>query len=229
MTGFDRAFIWLGGAAFVFSLAACTFAFVVTWGQSLPFEPDWPEAVTVNVALLVVFAAHHSVFARDRAKVALAGLVPERLLRSVYVWIASLLLIAVVVLWRPVGGELYLASGWIGWLLLAVQLAGLFLIVGSVRVIDALELAGIHRQAERQGLQVVGPYRLVRHPLYLGWMLIVFGPAHMTGDRLLFAMLTSLYLVVAIPWEERSLQAAFGENYHHYTLRVKWRVIPYVY
>jgi protein-S-isoprenylcysteine O-methyltransferase Ste14 len=229
MTGFDRAFVWLGGAAFVLSLAACAYAFAATWGQRLPFAPDWPAAVAVNVALLVVFAAHHSVFARDRAKAALARIVPERLLRSVYVWIASLLLIAVVVLWRPVGGELYRASGWIGWLLRAVQLAGLLLIVSSVRAIDALELAGIHRQSARQGLQVIGPYRLVRHPLYLGWVLIVFGHAHMTGDRLVFAILTSLYLVIAIPWEERSLQTTFGEEYRRYALRVRWRIIPYVY
>jgi protein-S-isoprenylcysteine O-methyltransferase Ste14 len=60
-------------------------------------------------------------------------------------------------------------------------------------------------------------------------MLAVFGAARMTGDRLAFAVVTSLYLVVAIPWEERSLEAAFGEAYRRYKQQVRWRVLPYVY
>ena len=78
-------------------------------------------------------------------------------------------------------------------------------------------------------LQTDGPYRLVRHPLYLGWMLIVLGAAHMTGDRLAFAVITSLYLVIAIPWEERSLERTFGDAYRRYQVDVRWRAIPYVF
>jgi protein-S-isoprenylcysteine O-methyltransferase Ste14 len=81
----------------------------------------------------------------------------------------------------------------------------------------------------RERLQVRGPYRLVRHPLYFGWLLMVFGAAHMTGDRLAFAVLTTAYLVMAIPWEERSLTAAFGEEYEQYKTAVKWRMVPYLY
>ena len=58
---------------------------------------------------------------------------------------------------------------------------------------------------------------------------MVFATPHMTGDRLLFASVSSLYLVVAIPWEERSLEAAFGEAYRRYKRQVRWRVLPYVY
>jgi protein-S-isoprenylcysteine O-methyltransferase Ste14 len=135
----------------------------------------------------------------------------------------------VVLLWQPIGGQIYGISSWPARLLLAAQLVGVYFIASSVRAIDALELAGIRAPAARQGLQVVGPYRLVRHPLYLGWMLIVFGAAHMTGDRLAFAVLTSVYLVVAVPWEERSLHAAFGDEYVRYKRHVRWRIIPYLY
>jgi protein-S-isoprenylcysteine O-methyltransferase Ste14 len=58
---------------------------------------------------------------------------------------------------------------------------------------------------------------------------VVFGSAHMTGDRLLFAALSTFYLIVAIPWEERSLVAAFGQAYVRYAERVRWRMIPYLY
>ena len=74
-----------------------------------------------------------------------------------------------------------------------------------------------------------GPYRLVRHPIYFGWILSVFGAAHMTGDRLAFAAISSLYLVIAVPWEERSLRQSFGADYDRYTEKVRWRVLPFLY
>ena len=58
---------------------------------------------------------------------------------------------------------------------------------------------------------------------------MVFAPAHMTGDRLTFAVITTLYLVVAIPWEERSLRRSFGDAYTRYMRDVKWRMIPFIY
>ncbi len=106
-------------------------------------------------------------------------------------------------------------------------------------MIDPLELAGIRTPDEDAGagttparpsaLQIAGPYRLVRHPLYLGWILVVFGAAHMTGDRLAFAVISSFYLLVAVPWEERSLRQSFGEDYDRYKRLVRWRVVPYLY
>ena len=78
-------------------------------------------------------------------------------------------------------------------------------------------------------LQTGGVYGLVRHPLYFGWVLIVFGAAHMTGDRLTFAVLTTAYLVMAMPWEERSLEREFGASYRRYKEKVRWKILPYLY
>jgi protein-S-isoprenylcysteine O-methyltransferase Ste14 len=108
-------------------------------------------------------------------------------------------------------------------------LGGLWLIARSVSRIDALELAGIRSAARSETLQIAGPYRWVRHPLYLGWILLVFGTAHMTGDRLAFAVISTAYLLIAIPWEERSLRQAFGPAYADYQRAVHWRVVPFVY
>jgi protein-S-isoprenylcysteine O-methyltransferase Ste14 len=110
-----------------------------------------------------------------------------------------------------------------------VQLYGLWLIVEAVRGIDPLELAGIRGETERGPLQIKGPYGLVRHPLYFGWVLVVLGAAHMTGDRLAFGAITTVYLVIAIPWEERSLTRSFGEEYARYTRAVRWRIVPFIY
>jgi protein-S-isoprenylcysteine O-methyltransferase Ste14 len=151
------------------------------------------------------------------------------LIRSFYVWITSVLLIVVCSAWRPVGGEVYAATGIAAWVHAAIQLGGIAMIGRSVATIDPLELAGIRQGARGGVLQISGPYRLVRHPLYLGWLMATLGAAHMTGDRLTFASVTSAYLFVAVPWEERSLIQSFGDDYIRYQRLVRWRIVPFIY
>jgi methanethiol S-methyltransferase len=226
-----KVIAWLGGALFVASLALTAWWYFVRLGQ-VQSGRGW-SAVAVNAALLTIFATHHSVFARDAVKARLHAIVPEHMQRSCYVWLASALLILVVLWWRPVGGELYRVEGALAMANAAVQACGLLLIAHAVSGLDPLELAGI-RQAtgaplERERLQIGGPYRWVRHPLHLGWVLALFGAARMTGDRLAFAVLTSAYLVAAVPWEERSLRKSFGDDYVRYARQVRWRIVPFIY
>jgi hypothetical protein len=257
----ERVFVWAGGALFVASLALTAWMYALWFADAR--SPVSGRALALDVVLVTVFALHHSLFARVWMKEALAALWPARLLRSLYVWTASVLLVGVCLLWRPIGGTAYQAtSGWAQGIHAVVQLTGVWLIARSVRAIDALELAGIRtapRGTDQSGgpgkaagpggpgqvdgdsaiveaagarasdLQVHGVYRLVRHPLYLGWMLIVFGASRMTGDRLAFAAITSVYLVIAIPWEERSLEDAFGSAYTRYKQHVRWRIVPFIY
>jgi protein-S-isoprenylcysteine O-methyltransferase Ste14 len=223
----QRAFVWLGGALFAASLAYCAWWYLFVLSTP-PAEIAW-ESLAIDIPLVTVFAVHHSVLAREGAKARVARVVPASLIRSFYVWTASLLLIMVCALWAPVGGELYRATGWRAAGHAAIQLYGVWLIAQSVRGIDALELAGIRAASQRGPLQVRGPYALVRHPLYFGWVLAVFAAAHMTGDRLAFAAITTLYLMIAIRWEERSLVRSFGDDYLRYTRQVPWRIIPFIY
>jgi protein-S-isoprenylcysteine O-methyltransferase Ste14 len=236
MTRFERVFVWLGGALFVGSLGLWVWWYVFHLSHSRPWG-GW-RPLGLDVVLFTVFAAHHSVFARDGVKARLAA-IPRRLIRSVYVWIASLLLIAVCLLWQTIGGDVYQVPTAGAIALALVQLVGLWFIAGAVARIDPLELAGIRSEnasgagstaaARPSALQITGPYRWVRHPIYLGWILLVFGVAHMTGDRLAFAVVSSLYLIAAVPWEERSLRQSFGADYDRYTRQVRWRVLPYMY
>jgi hypothetical protein len=225
-----RLFAWLGGTVFVASLAVCAWFYSVVLGEYTTLQSARP--VAIDAALVTVFACHHSVFARETVRRRLT-MVPPHLWRSLYVWIASLLLVGVCLLWQRVGGEIYRTSTPGNLAHAAVQIAGLLLIARSVASLDPLELAGI-RQASgapprTEPLQIGGPYRLVRHPVYLGWMLALFGAGHMTGDRLAFAGLTSLYLVIAVPWEERSLLQSFGLDYANYQRQVRWRIVPLIY
>ena len=226
MTKFDSVFVWTGGVLFVSSLALCAWWYLVPLGRTAPLRP-WP-AFAGDLLIVGAFALHHSVFARDSAKRLLAR-VPAHLRRSLYVWIASLLLALVCLLWRRIGGQLYDADGLGFGAAALVQLTGVALIARAVARIDPLELAGIRPARPDDGLQIEGPYRWVRHPVYLGWMLAVFGAPHMTGDRLTFAALTAIYVVIAVPLEERSLRRSFGDAYARYQREVRWRIIPYVY
>ena len=222
-------FVWLGGAMFVSALAYCAYSYAFFWGRTLSFDAG---TLPVDALLFTVFACHHSLFARDSVRRWLSRVVPEPLLRSVYVWLASALLIAMCAAWEPIGGELYHHTGVLAALHAALQIAGVAIIGQSVRAIDGLELAGIRQASplsDASSLQTGGPYGWVRHPVYSGWLLLTFGAAHMTGDRLFFAGISAAYLLIAMPLEERSLRATFGESYAAYQRKVRYRLLPYVY
>jgi protein-S-isoprenylcysteine O-methyltransferase Ste14 len=237
----SRLFVWAGGALFAASIALCAWWYVVVLavpGRDLMLALTGRRALAVppglwslafNTFVFSMFAAHHSLFARAPVKARVSRVVPEPLMRSAYVWTASLLLILVLVAWSPIGGTIYRATGWRAAIHAAAQLAGLLLVGRAVSAIDALALAGIRPEPADEALQVRGPYRWVRHPLYSGWVLAVFGAAHMTADRLAFAVITTIYLIIAVPWEERALLRSFGEDYRRYQARVRWRIVPYVY
>ena len=224
-----RLLAWAGGAAFAASLAGLVYFYAIVLAS-----PAGDPALTVRNALLdtalfSAFALHHSLLARSAAKARITRVVPHRFQRSLYVWIASLLLAGVCLLWQPVAGMLYRVDGWWRVPFWSLQLCGAYLTVRSAGVIDPLELAGIRQVEEpaaRDTVQAVGPFRFVRHPIYLGWMMMVFLTPTMTANRLLFAVISSAYLLLAIPWEERSLVAAHGDQYRAYRQSVRWRIIP---
>jgi protein-S-isoprenylcysteine O-methyltransferase Ste14 len=226
-----RVLAWTGGVLFVASLLYTVYFYGVVLGDPTPAHTtsSLSLAVGINLVLFGLFAAHHSIFARGVTKRWIERIVPARMERSFYVWVASLLLIATWMLWRLVEGLLYDIDGFWKWPMYALQLAGVHLTVRAAGFLDALELAGI-RQLQPRAREVVfrtdGPFGLVRHPIYLGWILMTFAAPAMTYNRLIFALITTGYLVVAIPWEERSLVTAFGDRYRTYQSLVKWRLIP---
>jgi len=201
------------------------------WWIQLPALADargGAAAITIDAALFSAFALHHSLLARPRAKAVVARIVPDDLVRSAYVWAASLLLLAMCAAWQPIGYTVYEVTGPGAIVLLALQASGILLSLLAVRMISVSELAGLRPTRATDVLQFTGPYRLVRHPLYLGWVLIFFPVPHMTGDRLLFAGLSTLYLLVAMPLEEAALTHHYGERYLEYRRTVRWRLIPYI-
>lgn len=227
----QQIFAWLGGGLFVASLAYTIYFYIVMLGRTdVAADTDPQSAIAINAALFSVFALHHSILARAGAKRWITSWVPPQLERSLYVWIASLLLIAVCVFWQPVPGMLYAVGDPWRWGFYALQVAGYALTARTAAILDGLELAGIRQVQRRQrppsDFRADGPFGIVRHPIYLGWILLVFGAPTMTINRLVFAVVSSLYLILAIPWEERSLVAASGDRYRAYQQKVRWRLVP---
>ena len=223
---------WLGGAAFVCSLALFLYAYSITFGEA---RSDLVVApALLDTALFTIFALHHSVFARTRAKALVTRVVPSWFERSVFTWLASLLFLIVVLAWQPVDGVVYTLHGLWRWAGYTAQAAGLLLTIRGSSAIDVLDLAGIrpvldarrHAVPRHVPLETGGIYGLVRHPLYFGWALFVFGAPTMTGTRAVFAVTSTVYLAIAIPFEERSLVAVFGDAYRAYQQRTRWRLLP---
>lgn len=247
---------WMGASLFLASLAYFAYFYLVVLGRPVAPPPEGlATAVGINVGLFTLFALHHSVLARGWAKHRVARVVPHALERVAYVWLASVLFLAACLLWRPLPGIAWEASGLAAWPLRAAQAAGVALTLASASRIDIWELAGI-RQASAyarltrpapalpqsaapsvsvssaspyrgtSSLEAAGPYRWLRHPIYLGWVLLVFGVPVMTNGRLLFAAVSTGYLIAALPFEERSLISEFGGAYRDYQRRVRWRLVP---
>lgn len=223
-----RAFAWAGAAVFVLSLGIFLFSYLLRFAAVAPGPPR-ALPVAIDVAIFSVFALHHSVFARERIRAWVTRHVPRDLERSFYVWVASLLLIGVVAIWQPVGGVAWQADGWAWWGLHALQAWGVWLTLRSAALIDVFELAGVRRSAAPVEFKTRGPYGWVRHPIYSGWFLLVFCVGTMTGTQLTFAIISSLYVLIAIPFEERSLRATTDGAYDRYVQRVRWKLVPGLY
>ncbi|HLG59702.1 MAG TPA: isoprenylcysteine carboxylmethyltransferase family protein [Vicinamibacterales bacterium] len=229
------------------SLGYFLFSYAVRFGVVVP-GPVRASSVVWDIALFSVFALHHSVLAREPIRNRVMRAVPQ-LERSLYVWVASLLLVLVCWLWQPVAGVVWnIESGAAIWALRALQIAGIGLSLYSAALIDIWELAGVRqpnstpdlgdranpgsRDRDRVGsweFSTRGPYGWVRHPIYLGWFLLVFAVATMTMTQFVFAVVSCAYVLIAIPFEERSLRNTTGGAYERYVTKVPWKLVPRVF
>jgi len=213
---------------FLLSLLSFLWMYEIRLRTPAPGTAATPAAV-FNVALFTIFALHHSIMARTGAKAWLTRVVPPDLERSVYVWIASLLFLAVCWLWQPLPGLVWQLRG-PGVMLYLAQLVGVALTLRAAQIVGVWELAGVTQPDPGRQIEfrADGPFALVRHPIYLGWILMVFATPVMTTPRLLFAVISTLYLIAAIPFEERSLLESHRDAYGAYQKQMRWRLIPFI-
>lgn len=225
-------------AGIAYAIFFATFLYLIAFVGNLPDAPRTvdrgPEAalataLIVNAALIALFGVQHSVMAREGFKRAWTRIVPVPIERAAYVLFASLALILLFIFWRPIPGEVWRVDNAAGAAVLwALFGAGWAIVLISTFLISHFELFGLKqvwlhwRGAEPEPFQLRQPlfYRLVRHPLYLGFFIAFWATPAMSWGHLLLALGMSLYMLVAIRYEERDLVGLFGEEYEDYRRRV---------
>ena len=186
-------------------------------------RPFW-QALAIDLGLLGLFAVQHSVMARPAFKRWWTRFVPESVERSTYVLFSSLALVALFAWWEPIGGIVWEATGAVRSIVVALYVLGWALLLYTTFLIDHFDLFGLKQVWRRlRGSPYVPPqfytpslYKVVRHPLYVGWLTIFWAAPTMTVAHLVFALATTAYILIAIRFEERDLVDAFGERYVSY-------------
>jgi protein-S-isoprenylcysteine O-methyltransferase Ste14 len=186
------------------------------------------EALIVNLLLMGLFAIQHSVMARPAFKRWSAQFLAPGCQRSTYVLLSSLVLILLFWQWRPIPTVIWRTDGIVAFLLTSVHWLGWLIAFASTHMIDHFDLFGVRqalvawRGAKISGQSFRTPllYKIVRHPIMLGFLLAFWATPVMTSGHLLFALANTAYILVALQFEERDLIAEFGAAYQDYRRRV---------
>ena len=236
------AFFAYGTLSYLIFFATFLYAigFIGNFGvpRTLDGTPSGPLAVAfaIDVGLLTLFAVQHSVMARKWFKDWWTRVVPRPLERSTYVLFSSLALILLFWQWRPLGGVVWSIEDPVGRMVVRGLFAfGWALILVSTFLINHFDLFGLRqvwlnlldRPYTRLQFGTPGPYRLVRHPLYVGWLFAFWCTPTMTLAHLLFSVATTGYILIAIQLEERDLVREHGDTYKAYRRSVPM-LIPFM-
>ncbi len=231
-----RAFILLYGLfAYVLAVASFVYLGASLAGIAVPNAIDAPRtgplhiALVVDVLLIGVFALQHTVMARPAFKRRWTRLVPPEIERSTYVLASALAMGALLYGWRPLGGPVWILDGsasraavlglyFLAW---AVVLAATF----ALNHFDLFGLRQVYlayrgRACSALPFSVPGPYRWVRHPIYVGWLFVFWVTPTMTWSHFVLSSLITAYILIAIRFEERDLVDHFGPSYEAYRDRV---------
>jgi protein-S-isoprenylcysteine O-methyltransferase Ste14 len=228
------AFLY-GTAAYLTFLVAILYAIGFVTGLVVPKTIDsgtvvpLGEALVVNLLLMSLFAVQHSAMARKPFKRWLTQFIPESVERSTYVLLASLVVLLLCWQWRPIPTVVWqITTPEIAMAVMGLSFVGWLLVFASTFLINHFELFGLHQVANN----LVGKsmpvakfktpifYKVVRHPIYLGFIIAFWAAPTMTVGHLLFAAVTTAYIFVGIFLEERDLTAQFGNEYQRYRERV---------
>jgi protein-S-isoprenylcysteine O-methyltransferase Ste14 len=229
-----RTFVFLYGVV-AYGLFFATFVYSIGFignvgvPKSIDSAPQLPllPSLAINLGLLALFAVQHSGMARPGFKRWLTRHIPREAERSTYVLLSTACLALLMWLWAPLGGVIWSVSGWAAAALAGLYFASWGLLLYTTFLINHFDLFGLRqswyalRNRPMPKLEFVTPtlYRYVRHPLYVGWLGIFWFTPTMTVTHLVFAVATSVYILIGIRLEERDLESMHPE-YRQYRRKV---------
>jgi protein-S-isoprenylcysteine O-methyltransferase Ste14 len=228
--------------AFVYGLV-CYLIFFVTFLYAIGFVANlgvpksvdsgvlvpFSQALLINALLLGIFAAQHSVMARPAFKRWWTRIVPQAIERSTYVLLASLTLMLLFWQWRPMTEVVWDVKNIIGrYILWALFVLGWATVLVGTTLINHSDLFGLRQvNLYRRGEEYTEPgfrtpflYKIVRHPIMLGFIIAFWATPHMTVGHLVFAIATTAYILIAIQLEERDIASVHGATYEEYRKQV---------
>ncbi len=237
--------LYLLFAAVAYCIFFATFLYLIAFVGNLPFTPHTVDlgpvhggwsALPVDLGLIALFGVQHSVMARQGFKAWWTKIVPPPIERSVYVLITSLILMLMYVAWRPIPMTIWHVDNAIGsgvlWALFGLGWAIVLLSTFLINHFELFGLSQVYRHARSQA--AAAPvfhqplfYKLVRHPLYVGFIIALWATPSMTFGHVVLALGLTVYIVIAIRYEERDLVATFGDDYVAYQGRVG-KLVPKV-
>ncbi|HEY4336877.1 MAG TPA: isoprenylcysteine carboxylmethyltransferase family protein [Puia sp.] len=190
-------------------------------------------AILINLLLIALFGVQHSVMARQPFKEKWTRVVPEPIERSTYVLFASTMLVVLFLFWQPIPAVIWSIGGAAASTLMAISFLGWGIVLLSTFLINHFHLFGLlqtyrHLTDKRSGdLRFRTPfiYKLVRHPLYLGFLIAFWAAPVMTVGHLLFSLAMTVYIFIGIWHEERDLTNQYGERYEQYKRRTS-KILP---
>ena len=226
--------LFMGFSLIAYAIFLATFLYLIGFVGDLTILPTTVDkgpqsavaaALITDVALIALFGVQHSVMARQGFKQAWTRTVPRPIERSVYVLLASAVLIILFSFWRPIAGTVWSVTNPLAEAILwALFATGWGIVLLSTFLINHFELFGLQQawlhmqQREAAPAECRQPffYKWVRHPLYAGFFLAFWATPQMSYGHLLLAAGMSVYMLIAIRYEERDLVGYFGENYERY-------------
>ncbi|WP_405414071.1 methanethiol S-methyltransferase [Maribacter sp. Asnod1-A12] len=194
-------------------------------GEEISLVP----AVLINLGLLSLFALQHSIMARPAFKKWFTKIIDPAMERSTYILLSSLILLFMYWKWQPMTTIVWETENIVSLIVMAIFFLGWTIVFLSTFMISHFELFGltqIYQNFKDQSLtypefQVNWFYKLVRHPLMLGFIIAFWAAPTMTYGRLLFAVVTTAYMLIAVKYlEEKDLRNLLGKDYENYQKRV---------
>ncbi len=207
----------------------------------VPKSIDTGEVSSVNISILInmglmsLFAVQHSVMARRGFKEKWTRIIPPPIERSTYVLLASIVVILLFRFWKPIPYPVWDYSGTIaGYLLMLISFLGWVLVFLSTFLINHFHLFGLHQVyhyviSKPEQLSKFGTpflYKMIRHPLYLGFITAFWMAPLMTLGHLLFSIIMTLYVFIGVHHEEKDLIETFGNDYLQYRKKTP-KILPF--